>query len=276
MRISASRSRQTLVTVGILFAFSLVLSAYSTRHPGLASGIADVISESVSPLQRVVTWSVGSVRSVLSNYVTLVGIQVDNMELGLRLRALEVQVLQSQEIERENAALRELLSLPVQEPIKLKAARVIGYETAPWRQQVVIDAGESQGVTVGTAVVYGHSVVGQVIQVSFSRSIVMLVTDPQSGIDALSQQHRSRGVLEGTGTDHCRLRYVSREDAVTRGDRIITSGLDGVFPKGFVLGSIYSIQTREDGSLFHDVEVVPAAPLDKLEVVSLVQKGASQ
>jgi len=98
---------------------------------------------------------------------------------------------------------------------------------------------------------------------------VLLLLDQNFALDALAQRTRSRGVVEGTGNDYCRMKYVLRSEDIRSGDIIVVSGLEGVFPKGTIIGKIKSLK-QSKASLFFDVVVTPAVEFGKLEEVFIV------
>jgi len=118
-------------------------------------------------------------------------------------------------------------------------------------------------------VIKGNALVGQVVVVSPNTSRVLLIIDHSSGVDSLIQSSRVRGVVEGLGRDVCELRYVPREEEVAIGDRIITSGVDGVYPKGLMVGLVSDVD-KGAGSLFWSVKVKPAVNFSRLETVLII------
>jgi rod shape-determining protein MreC len=85
----------------------------------------------------------------------------------------------------------------------------------------------------------------------------------------MTQDSRVRGVVEGVGADHCELRYVSKQTPVRVGDSIVTSGMDGVFPKGLIVGAVSKVAV-ETGTLLQNIEVKVSVDLDRLEEVLIV------
>ena len=138
-----------------------------------------------------------------------------------------------------------------------------------------MNRGTSHGIRVGMAVVHPRGVVGQVVAVSPNFSHVLLLTDHSSGVDVMTQDSRARGVVEGIGADHCELRYVSKQTPVRVGDTVLTSGMDGVFPKGLLVGSVSKVAV-ETGTLLQNIEVKVAVDLDKLEEVLVVSGETEQ
>jgi len=120
-------------------------------------------------------------------------------------------------------------------------------------------------------------VAGRIIEVSWNASKVLLLVDYNSNIDALVQRTRSQGVLQGSGSSGCELKYVQRTQDVQVGDVVLSSGLDGVFPKGLVLGTVDAVE-RKDAGLFQQIRVSPVLDIGTLEevVVILMKRGDDQ
>jgi cell shape-determining protein MreC len=117
-------------------------------------------------------------------------------------------------------------------------------------------------------------VVGQVFAASPSAARVLLIEDPSSGIDAIVARSRARGIVEGGSDAGCTLKYVKRGEEIRVGDEIVTSGLDGTFPKGVPLGTITGIIPGERG-LFQSAEVRPSVDFSKVEEVLVVAPATS-
>ena len=123
----------------------------------------------------------------------------------------------------------------------------------------------------GAAALAPQGIVGQVFLASRHAARVLLVTDHNSGVDALVQRTRARGIVQGTVDAGCVLNYVKRTEDVQVGDALVSSGLDGIFPKGMPIGRVVAIDKRGQG-LFQSAEVAPDVDLERLEEV-LVTRG---
>jgi len=108
-----------------------------------------------------------------------------------------------------------------------------------------------------------------VVDVSSRYSKVMLIIDRNSSVDALVQRTRARGIIKGEASGHCLFKYVLRKDDVRAGDKIVASGLDGVFPKGLPVGDVKEVIRRTSG-VFQEVRVVPYIDFEKLEEVLVI------
>jgi len=133
----------------------------------------------------------------------------------------------------------------------------------------MIDKGSSDGVRKGMAVVTPLGVVGQVVGVTPLAAKVLLLTDPNSGIDVLVQRTRSRGIVSGSLDSGIVLKYVKRSEDVQEGDRLMTSGIDGIFPKGMMVGTVIKVRKQNIG-LFQFIEVLPAVQTSRIENVLVV------
>jgi rod shape-determining protein MreC len=252
----------------VYFLGALVLSAYSARNPAIVSAGAALIGEGLRPFRAVTNWVSVGVSGFWNSYVALVGVEAERADLLERVRTLEAENSRLVEVQGENERLRRLLGIAELAQLEGVAARVVGRDATNWVKTVTIDRGRSSGLAPGMAVVSGDGVVGQVVSASPSTALVLLITDHSSGIDAIVQGNRARGIVEGTGESACRWRFVRGDAEVAIGDRLITSGLDGIFPKGLLLGVVTDLGDVE--GLFRSIVVTPAARLSAIEDVFVV------
>jgi rod shape-determining protein MreC len=247
----------------------LLLTAYSARHPSFARTGTSALFEVIAPLHAAVDLMEDSASSVWSRYLGLLNVSEENASLRARVTELDGERGLLEEFKRENERLRTLLDLNSVSQLRGVAANVIGDEPSGWGQGVIVNKGSLMGVRVGMAVVHPRGVVGQVVAVSPNYAHVLLVTDHASGVDVMTQDSRVRGVIEGVGVDHCELRYVSKQTPVRIGDTVVTSGMDGIFPKGLIVGAVSKVAV-ETGTLLQNIEVKVSVDLDKLEEVLIV------
>ena len=201
-----------------------------------------------------------------NHYLWLMEVEQERVALTERVGTLEAELSKIRELAHENERLRSLLSYTKESGIHGVAASVIGRDPSNWIQTITIDRGTEDGLARGMPVVDGHAVVGQTIVVSARSAKVLLVTDNASAIDALVQPSRAGGTVEGAWGDELRLRYVQKEYSVSLGDRVVASGLDGVFPKGTLIGEVVSVEDKP-GGLFREVKLHPAVDINRLENV---------
>jgi rod shape-determining protein MreC len=174
------------------------------------------------------------------------------------------------EVALSNKRLRDLLNFQKNMPGSFIAAEIISRDPSPWFKSVIIDKGQADGLSKGLPVVISEGIVGQITAVSGHQSKVLLIIDQNNAVDALVQRTRSRGIIEGKSTDQCILKYVLRKHDVKVGDTVISSGLDGVYPKGLPIGYISGVIKRNSG-IFQDVTVTPYVDFEKLEEVLVIR-----
>lgn len=263
------RRNSVLLATGALLLVSgwlLVANARGTRR---VDPLGWALLEALSPLERGLGAMRGTISRVWSSYVDLVGAREEAAWLRKRLREIDQRRESTTGLERENARLQALLDLRERMPGQGVAARVTSAETKGLFHSATLGKGTRDGIAPGMAVIAPDGVVGQVFQASPSAARVLLLADPSSGIDAIDVRTRARGIVEGDPAGGCRLKYVKRGDEIRVGDELVTSGLDGTFPKGVPLGAITAIVPGERG-LFQSAEVAPAVDLSKVEEVLVV------
>ncbi len=254
----------------ILAAAALLLAALVWMGRGVSSTTSNPVLKAflavTSPVQAGVHSVSLSLASAWGRYLSLVRVQKENEALLRQLAETGSQKAQIQEIERENARLRELSGLRLRTHPQGIGARVIARGASERFRIVRVDRGAEDGVRQGMAVLSPHGVVGQVVRVGRGSADVMLISDPLSAVGVVVQESRVKGVVEGGGGAGCTLKYVARSDqpAVPQGSVLMTSGEDGAFPAGLLVGRVGAVNAGPTG-LFLDAVVEPAAPLDRLE-----------
>lgn len=257
----------------VLFCLSLCLTAYSARNPGVAGSGYVFLAEIQRPFQ-IAAWEASSaISGVWDGYINLLGVNEENRHLLERLATLEALNSRLLEHEHENERLRKLLQLAEERKFESVAANVIGFDPARISQMVIVDRGSADGITIEMPVVIGEGVVGQVITVSPNSSRILLITDPSSGVDGLVQDGRVRGVVRGTASSaRSEFQYVLRDETIKIGDRVVTSGLDGIFPKGLLIGIISQVDSV-NGGMFQSVQLKPIVNFDELETVLIIKRN---
>jgi rod shape-determining protein MreC len=263
-----SRKMVLIVGVIVLIAVNIIVLSVSSRR-FTSFGIERIAISFVSPFQELVTRTTRFARDIWYQYFYLVTVTKQNQVLRTRLnQALEVNNLW-QETELANFRLRNLLDFEKTISEIVVAAEVIGKDPSAWFKTVIIDKGRADGLIRGLPVVMPQGIAGQVVEVSNHYSKVMLIIDRNSAVDALVQRTRARGVIKGESTDRCHLDFVLRKNDVRVGDTVVSSGLDGVYPKGLRLGFVAEV-IEHDADIFHEVIVTPYVDFEKLEEVLVV------
>lgn len=221
------------------------------------------------PLQIASQGTANWVKGFQENYDTLAGFRSENERLRKRIQSLEIEKQRLLEAEATNLRLKQQLDFRSHLTGTAITATIIANSASSWFQSCTIDKGSADGVQKGMAVVTPLGVVGQVVSVTARTAKVLLLTDPNSGIDVLVQRTRSRGIVSGSLENGTVLKYVKRSEDIQAGDRLITSGLDGVFPKGMMVGAVIKVRKQHLG-LFQFIEVLPAVQSARVEEVLVV------
>jgi rod shape-determining protein MreC len=268
------RRYRVVLTSGSLLLISLLLLSTGLRARRRIDPLVGVVLEGMRPLQSVLASAVRAAGETWRTYVALVGVKQENDRLRRRILELEQQAIQLSEVEQTDKRLGDLLSFHSTLEGSVQAAQIIGRDPFPWFSTLTINKGEADGVHKSGAVLSPFGVVGQIMATSGHSARVLLITDHNSGVDAVVQRSRARGIVEGALDGSCVMKYLRRGEDVEVGDRVVTSGLDGIFPKGIIIGEVTHV-TRGTRGLLQVAEVKPAVPLDRIEEV-LVAAGGVQ
>lgn len=195
-----------------------------------------------------------------------------------RLKALEKEVAelkkakqQTEEIRRENERLKSLLDL--KDAVSghfVAAANVVTRGAKRWAHTFILDAGSSKGVRKDMVVVTPRGLAGKVIQVGENYSQVLLVNDVRFSAAVRLEETRKEAILSGTGASACELLFFPHEEQIKKGDVLISSGLDGIFPEGLKVGTVHSV-SKEEG-LFQSVQVDPSVDTSRMEEVLIISR----
>jgi rod shape-determining protein MreC len=250
------------ITIGHII---LISAQVNTRRgvPVLEAVIFGVFAE----VQRGASWMVSSVRTSWGDYFALQQVRRDNERLQQELAQLQIRLQQERALAQQSRTLQELVELRAQTPLTTTASAVIGSGASPDFRTITIDKGTTDGLRPDMAVIAPAGVVGRIITPSARAAKVQLLIDRNAAVAALVERSRAQGVVEGTG-GNLRLNYVSGTADLQVGDTLVTSGIEGIYPKGFVIGQIESIE-RSAGE-FSNVSIRPAVDFSSLEAVLVV------
>ncbi len=263
------------LSCSFFLAFSLLLATVNIRAPYRIDPVGVLLLEAMYPLQVAASALEQATERFWHRYVALWALRQENEKLRLRLEALQKSAQQATELDFANQRLGQLLALREELGENAVAARIVGRSSLAWIKTVILNKGANQGLTKGMAVIVPEGVLGQVVSVSAHTARVLLVSDPNSAVDILVQRTRVRGIATGLADGGCTLKYIERKEDIQIGDTLITSGLDGIFPKGQLLGTVIRVGAQ-GGHLFQEVEVKLSADLTKVEEVLVVAPGTLQ
>ena len=211
-------------------------------------------------------------RSVWTNYFALRGAARDNEQLRGRILELEVQLQEQQSIATRSRALEDALKLRETIEAPTLAARVIAGNPAPGSYTVTIDRGSADDVAVDMAVIGARGVIGRVIApVAKNAATVQLLIDRLAGVAVTFERSNTGGIAAGGGAGQpFRAQYVNTLAEVQAGERVMTSGQDGIYPQGFLVGTVERVARMSSGE--RDIVIRPAVDYSHVDVVLVVLK----
>jgi rod shape-determining protein MreC len=263
--------KTVLILAGILLiTVNIIFLTITIRRP-TPFGLGRVMIAFAAPFQDLASRAVKGVRETWRDYFLLVSVAEENQRLKQLLgQAAEDRILQ-RELDLENNRLRDLLAFQRSLPHPAIAAQIIAKDPSAWFNTVIIDKGAAAGLRKGLPAVTSRGIAGQVVEVSAHQSKLMLIIDRNSAVDALVQRTRSRGIVKGADRDECYLDYVMHEDDMRVGDDVVSSGFDGVYPKGLLIGTVAAVNFQ-GSDFFKEVRVTPSVDFDTLEEVLVILK----
>ena len=220
-------------------------------------------------VQRSSSAGVTGVRGFWSRYGSLRSVARENAELKGQLEAVQVELQELRALADRARGLQQLLDLRDRSKLKTTAAEIIGSSASPDFQTLTLDKGTNYGVRTDMAVIAGDGVVGRIVVPSARAAKVQLLVDRNAAAGALIERSRAQGVAKGTGESRLQLEFVSEAADVAVGDLVVTSGIEGIFPKGFTIGRVDVVEKA--GPAYKRITVKPAVDFSRLEEVLIVQ-----
>ena len=261
------RQRTGYMFVAVTIAHIILISAQvNTRRgvPMLEAVTFGVFAE----VQRASTSVIEGVQHGWENYFALQQVRRENEQLRHENGQLQVQLQQERALSTQTRSLQQLLELRQRTSLSTTAASVIAGGASPDFRTFTIDKGTGDGLRPDMAVIAPTGVVGRIIMPSARASKVQLLIDRNAAAGAMVERSRAQGVVLGTGGDKLKFEYVPGAADVQVGDRVVTSGIDGIYPKGFAIGQIESI--HKGAGVFSAIVVKPVVEFSSLEEVLVV------
>lgn len=264
---------------GLSFVLALALSIvfmFSDYHYHYLGSLREGFSFVVSPLQYAVDYPVrivGWIQSLFSAKSFLIN---ENMALRYQQTMLEAELQKLLVIKEENSQLKELLLTSSKAQMKAMAAQILAVDTSISRQLVILNKGKRDGVYVGQPVLDAKGVMGQIIDVGYMTSTVLLISDAKCAVPVRNNRTGERAILVGTNKlDQLSLINLPRTSSTNKGDLLVTSGLGRLYPEGYPVGLVENV-TSIPGEAFIKVNVSPVALLNRNRLVLLIWPDKEQ
>ncbi len=259
-----SKHKSLALLAGVLIA-QLLLLAVQIKRDSRGRLIRVWAITAVSPFERSGAWGFAKVGGVWNHYFALSSTSRENEALRVENDSLKMTISQLQSKAAEAERLGALLNFrESQQKLPMVMARVIGASAGTASRIVEIDRGERDGIHRNMGVITPDGAVGKVIEVYRDSAQVLLLTDKEGGVGAMLVDSRIQGPVGGTGEPLLAMKYVATDDKVTVGEKVVTSGMDKIFPRDIPVGTVQEVKS---GTPFKQILLRPAARLERLEEV---------
>ncbi|PKM83782.1 MAG: rod shape-determining protein MreC [Firmicutes bacterium HGW-Firmicutes-13] len=267
--------KKKIMVILLLMLLLVIFMSLTERERDRLTILESVILSAVSPFQNAVFTVSARVRDYTELMTGYYLLAQENTELKKSVSSYQGMANQLEELRQENKRLRQMLDFKERSSYTLIPAKVVARDPSEWFNIMVINKGYKDGVSKDMAIITGEGLVGNVYAVSPYASKVLLLTDSRRAISGVVQNSREMGIIgfvEGSVElpGYCRMINISREANIQKGDVIVSSGLGGVFPPGFVIGCVIEVGQDEYG-LLKSALIEPAVSFNRLEEVFVVK-----
>ncbi len=263
------RTAGLLIT--LLMAQLLLVASQVPADGGGQSRLEAAALRALAPAARGVTFLSGSVRTVQGWFTQRRTLRLKNESLETENRELRLKLLRLAEAERRLENLSRAVQYVPPDGGRLRVADVLYIDHRSWVRTLVLYAPDAD-LGANQAVVTSEGLVGRVILVAGPYGKVQLITDRAASIGAMVQRTRRQGLVQGTSQGELQLAFLPRQSDVRVGDRVVTSGIDGIFPRGIPIGTVVSVDSGND--LFQEIRLASAVGFATLDHAYVLERQA--
>ena len=255
-----------LVLAGILIAVLFNLPGSTTAR------INNFLRDAIMPLSRPMAHLLASGRGLFQDEPQT----ANHVQLLAEITQLRLELRQTQVLERENRALRQMLGLSAHVGQHLIAVKIIVWDVNAWWQTARLNKGLANGITLDMAVITPEGLVGRIIRISRTTSDVMFLADPACRISARLTRLDAFGIVRGQGVSwrgqaSCRMDFIGKAAQIMPGDEVVTSGLGGVYPSGLVIGHVDRVRL-DPSELYQSADIVPTSNFRSLDMMFVMSR----
>ncbi len=269
------KNRQIMIVTVVTIIILVVIGFTSGNRQNL-SQVEGFLGSVFGPVQRALYSGATSISDFIRDVQKRGETGQSLKEMEEKLKVLEQDNLRLKELERENSRLKTLLDFKQEhQDFVVTGARVIGKSPGNWFNMLAVDKGSNDGIEQNMAVISQDGLVGRVVEVGTTWSKVLAIVDGRSSVSAIVERTRDTGIIRGNNTlvfedGLSSMVYLPDDSEVIPGDKVITSGLGGVFPKGIYIGQVMEV-VKEKQNLFKYAVIKPAVDFQRIEEVLLVK-----
>ncbi len=247
----------------LLLAASFALVALGRVESPWAGKLRAGLLDAIAPVAHALSLPGRAVSDWFASVKDTAQLQRQNADLKAEIESLKLRLTALDELARENAEFRKLLGIQIHDEGRHIAARVIADPGGPYVRTVLVRAGLREGVRKGRAVITAQGLVGRISEVGEYTSRVMLITDLNARTAVIIGNTGERAIMTGANADLPRILHVSRTAPIAKGDKVVTSGHDGILPPGLPVGEV--IETGPGG-----IKIRPAVDMRSLNFVRII------
>jgi len=273
MPVTDFRQRTAVLFIAVVLGHIILISAQVNSRAGVP--LLEVVTfGAFAEVQRGAAGLTGSIRDAWSGYGNLRGVRAENEALRRQLGELQVQFQQERALAGRARQLELLLGFQKELHVQTIPASVIGASASLDFRGITIDRGTNTGVSANMAVIAPTGLVGRIVTPTTHASKVQLLIDRNAAAGALVERSRAQGIVIGSGVDMLRMDFVPATADVKVGDEIVTSGVDGIYPRGFAIGKVE--QVDNGNGIYKAIRVRPSVEFNRLEEVLIVRAPAPE
>lgn len=258
-------------TKSFLIALIIVVGLIFLNLPTISKEIKNLFYSASNLIQKNIDKFIKQTKSSIDFLKNLKNISQENIRLGEEIKELLAQNTRLKELGIENEFLRSYLKLPAASQYQIELANVIGGDFQGMEKYILVDKGNSSNIEKNMpVVVFENILVGKVIEVFNNFSKILLINSANSKIPALIQESRVEGlIIEGTPKNILFLGLIPKDIEVEKDQTVITSGMEGNFPEGLLIGWVLEVESPEN-EIFQKIVVKPAVEMERLEKVFII------
>jgi rod shape-determining protein MreC len=262
--------RPTLLFIVVLSLLFVLMSFSSrTRYVGETRTMFErTVMTIFSPVPKFVNWIGGTAQDMHHGYLDMRRAVNENVELRRKVASLTTENLKLRQSGSDMRRLRSLLAYAEQFDFETSMAQTIMLDTAGRFKSIIIDRGSADGVQVNDVIANANGLIGRVVLTTNDLAKVQLITDNNCSVGSLVERTRRQGVVRGNGGAYVQMFDIPSLADVQPNDRLLTAGIDGIFPKGIPIGTV--VRSEPGQSLFKTVTVKPAVDFGTIEEVIVI------
>lgn len=254
------------ILAALLLSQVVLMSTYA-KHPESEQSILRTwLMTVLTPVTKAVGSVISSAAGAAKNIAELKGAREENAALRQRIEQLTAERDQAVERATELDLLKAELALPPHPKYPEVAANVISRDVSMWYRRLVIDRGTLHGLKRDMPVVTNTGIVGRIISIGPNYAMVQVITDKHAGLGAMLQISRAMGEVRGLDGGRCELKNVHANESVEVGETVVTTGLDRIYPKGLVVGTVEAVENSPNAP-WKKIFISPSARIDRVEQV---------